>query len=185
MIAPHGLAGALRLPGATPLDMKDLKKESKKRDKRMTLTSKDIEKKKEKEEKEQHKKEKEAERERERKEKEERKRKEKEEKEALKAKEREDRESIRALGNSLPVFSSANTSVTLSVSDPAPTHTSGSKGMDKGSSKRLTMLFGKRDSLSPTLRNSSASDQSVRLSCPLYTLLCSPLNPSRRIYARC
>lgn len=158
MLAPHGLAGTLRLPGAVPVgELKEMKKEMKKREKRMTLTTKDLEKRKEKEEKEHQKKEKEAEREREKKEKEERKRKEKEEKEALKAKEREERESNR-LTASLPT-SGASASCTggssLCASDPA---SAGTKGKDSSSSKRRTMLFGKLSKGGP-----GTGEQTVRL----------------------
>lgn len=165
MLAPQGLAQALRQggppglglgPAPQPgLELKDLRKEAKKRDKRATLSAKDFERKKEKEEREREKKEKEAERERERKEKEERKRKEKEEKDALKAREREEKEAARLLllnsAASAAAASPASPSsptVTLATFDSAgePGAGGGPSWEKKGGSKRRTMLFGKKES---------------------------------------
>jgi outer membrane biosynthesis protein TonB len=179
MLAPQGLAEALRQGGpgitssAPTLEMKDIRKEAKKRDKRATLSAKDFERKKEKEEREREKKEKEAERERERKEKEERKRKEREEKEALKAKEREEKEAAR-LNSSVatsavsPATPASPSGVTLATYDTAaqPLADSWEK---KGGSKRRTILFGKKDS--QLKGGSGIGEQAVRYPpTPIMTL---------------
>jgi len=134
LATPQGLAASLRQAptGAalsTGVEAKDIKKEVKKRDKRLTLINKDMERKKEKEDKEREKKEKEAEREREKKEKEERKRKEKEEKEALKAKDK-------------PVPPVSPVPSGLPPGPSPQTLTESSLGTST-KSKRITMFFGK------------------------------------------
>lgn len=185
MLAPQGLAQALRQggppglglgPAPQPgLELKDLRKETKKRDKRATLSAKDFERKKEKEEREREKKEKEAERERERKEKEERKRKEKEEKDALKAREREEKEAARLLllNSAAAASTSAATAgpaspssptVTLATFDSAGEPGAGGGGgpsweKKSGSSKRRTMLFGKKESTIGPKGGSGIGDQ--------------------------